>query len=431
MTQWAKPPQDRSQWVLFPERLDEAVASDHLVRLLDDILCRLDWTSWEATYHVNRGQPAIPPRVLAGVILYGLLTRIRSSRGLEDALTVRWDFRWLVEGRTIDHTTLSEFRRKHPEELKNLFVQIGLVAREMGWLSLELLAFDGTRIRANNRKSGTRTPERLREMREELAAKFAELEAQAAAADARDDEVFGSQSPHELSEELADVPRRRDQVDAALAELKRIEDANETQPKRIPLTDPESRLTPNKTGGFAPNDTPLATVDVESGLIVSADVIAMTDEDKHLLPALEDVKESFDLEELPPEVLADGMMASGENLADLAERNVTLYSPIPSKDQTDNPALREDPRQPVAEADWDRLPIKTVTGKGTKQKQQQLDKSAFVSDEERDCYWCPQGKRCRTSTPRASKNLRGTSSGGSVTKLMPRPVRRAHCGRCV
>ena len=79
-----------------------------------------------------RGQPPIHPRVLASVLLYGLLTRIRSSRALEEALCVRLDFRWLAEGRTIDHTTLSTFRKAHPEALKNLFVQIGLVARELG-----------------------------------------------------------------------------------------------------------------------------------------------------------------------------------------------------------------------------------------------------------------------------------------------------------
>lgn len=410
MTQWAKPPQDRSQLVLFAQRLDDAVAADHRVRLLDDILSRLDWTDWESNYCVDVGQPAIHPRVLASVLLYGLLTRIRSSRSLEEALIVRIDFRWLAEGRTIDHSTLSEFRRKHPERLKDLFVQIGLVAREMGCLSLELLAFDGTRIRANNRKRGTRTPERLREMREELAAKYAELEAALEAADARDEEVLGSQSLLESSEELADVKRRRDQVDAALAEIRRVEDAGETRPKRIPLTDPESRFTPNKEGGFAPNYTPLATVDVPSGLIVSADVITMTDEDKHLVSALEHVKESFDLEELPPEVLADGLMATGENLADLSDKDVTLYSPIPSKDPTENPAIRDDPSQAVPKADWDRLPTKTVTIKGTKQKQQQLDKSAFVYDTEQDCYWCPQGEKL----PHANTTRQTTSSGRKI-----------------
>ena len=130
----AKAPQGRGQMVLFTTRLDEVLAVDHPVRMLEEILSRIDWSPWEAGYDLTRGQPPIHPRVLAGVILYGLLTRIRSSRVLQEALSVRLDFRWLAEGRMIDHTTLSTFRKKHPEALKNLFVQIGLVARELGQL---------------------------------------------------------------------------------------------------------------------------------------------------------------------------------------------------------------------------------------------------------------------------------------------------------
>jgi len=389
MTQWAHPPTSREQMVLFAERLDDAVPRDHIVRLLDDILSRIDWSMWEAKYHVNRGQPAIHPRVLAGVLLYGLLTRIRSSRSLEEALIVRLDFRWLAEGRMIDHTTLSEFRRKYPAELKNLFVQIGLVARELGWLPLMTLAFDGTRIRANNRRNGTRTPDELRKMREELAAKYAELEAKMNDADAREEEAFGENSPHQLSEELANVQRRRAEVEAALAEIDRVKASGETVPARLPLTDPESRLTPNKHGGYAPNYTPTATVDVDSGLIVSAGVIAMTNEDPHLVPAIEDVQEQFGLDEPPPEMLADGMMCTGENLEALDAINVTLYSPIAGNDP-ENPALRDDPTQPVAPEQWQKLPTRTVTVGKVKSKQ--LDKSAFVYDEENNCYRCPQGE---------------------------------------
>ena len=115
---------------------------------------------------------------MAGVILYGVVCRIRTSRALEEALLVRSDFRWLVEGRTIDHTTISEFRRTNSEPLKKLFVQIALVAAQMGRLPLKTLGFDGTRLRADNRKGGTRTPEELRQAKAELEAQFAELEAQ-------------------------------------------------------------------------------------------------------------------------------------------------------------------------------------------------------------------------------------------------------------
>jgi transposase len=405
MTQWARPPQSREQLVLFAERLDDVVPQDHRVRLLDEILGQLDWSRWEAGYCVDRGQPAIHPRVLAGALLYGLLTRIRGSRPLEEALVVRLDFRWLVEGQTIDHTTLSEFRRKHRSQLKDLFVQIGLLARERGWLPLEQLAFDGTRVRASNRRRGTRTPDELRQMRAALAERFRELEAQMAEADGHDEELFGSGSAHVLPEALADVARRQAEVQAALAEVERAEQAGETLPKRIPLSDPQSRVMPNKDGGYAPNYTPLATVDVASGLIVSAEVIAGTDEDKHVLAAIADVQEQFGLDAPPPEMLADGLMATGENLAAFAEAGVTLYSPI-AGDDPDNPALREDPAQPVPPEQWDRLPTKAVGGK--RGGARRLDKAAFVYDAGRDCYWCPQGQPLpHAQTIREDRGRRG------------------------
>src|SRR6056297_2121174 len=392
MVNFAAPPLARDQIVLFPERLDQIIADDHTVRMIDDILGRLDWSHWEQLYNGRIGQPPIHPRVIASVILYGILCRIRSSRALEEALTIRSDFRWLVEGRTIDHTTISEFRRKHPDQLKKLFVQIVLVARDLGHVPLARLGFDGTRMRANNRKTGTRTPEELRKAKVELEAKFEELEAKTAASDQQDDERLGDDSDHQLSEELADVKRRRKKVDAALAEIERLTCEDEKVPARIPITDPESRVTPNKEGGFAPNYTPHATVDVDSGMVVSAGVISNTDEDKHMLAAVEDVKESFDLDEVPGELLADGMMSTGDNLAKCEEAGIDLYSPIKLGGGPDNPAVREDPSVPVAQADIERLPT-TTTKKKDGTKSTKFNKNAFVYDAQANCYYCPAGKQ--------------------------------------
>jgi transposase len=390
MTQWSLAPQQRDQMVLFAERLDDALPPEHPVRLLDDILSHLDWRKWEARYDKRLGQPAIHPRVLSAVLLYGLMTRIRSSRSLEEALLVRLDYRWLAEGRTIDHTTLSEFRRRYLAELKDLFVQICRIARGMGLLSLSRLAFDGTRVRSNNRRSGTRTLHQLRAEQAECEAKFAEFAAQAEAEDVRDQETFGLQSPHELPDELADVQRRREKIQAALNELARLEAAGETPPKRLPLTDPQSRMMPNKDGGFAPNYTPTATVDVESGLIVEATVLGVINEDQHLIPSLETVQQQFGLERPPAEVLADGLIGTGANLAAAEERGITVYSPCSIPDPATNPALRADPSQPVPADQWDRLPMKKVKHSG--KPGLQLEKSAFAYDAERDCYWCPQGR---------------------------------------
>lgn len=398
MTYWARAPEPREQAILFPHRLDQALPPDHVVRLLDELLDRLDWSPFEACYHGRIGQPPIHPRVLASVLLYGQWTRLRSSRRLEEALWVRLDFRWLAEGQTIDHTTLSEFRRRHSRELKGLFVQVCQLAREVGLLTLEHLGFDATRVRANNRRSGTRTAEELRKERAELAARFDEFLEQAEAEDARDEERFGLRNPQELPPELRDAQRRKEQLDAALKNLEEAVEAGGTAPKRVPITDLEARVMPNKDGGHAPNYTPTATVDLASGLVVGADVLVVVNEDGHLLAACEEVQQEFALP-TPPAMSADGLMATGANIAACEERGITFYSPVPLPDPAANPALRADPSQPVAEADWDRLPTHPV--KVNRETRRQLDKTAFVYDETRNCYWCPAGQplnyTCTTS----------------------------------
>ena len=96
----------RDQLVLFLERLNRSVDADHDVRLVDKTLQSVDFSEWEARCELTKGQPPIHPRAVAGVIRHGLLCRNRSSHTLEEALQVRLDFRWLVEGRQIDHSSV-------------------------------------------------------------------------------------------------------------------------------------------------------------------------------------------------------------------------------------------------------------------------------------------------------------------------------------
>lgn len=402
---WTLPPLSRDQLVLFSDRLDDVIPKDHPVRLVDEIMSRIDWAPWEARYHGRLGQPAIHPRVLASVLLYGILVKIRASRTLEESLHIRLDFKWLASNRSIDHTTLSEFRRRFAAELKDLFVQIGLIAQSLDVLSLQQLAFDGTRMRANNRRRGSRTPDELRKAKQELQEKFDQMRALAEKEDAQG-EVLAS--GRRLPDELADTERRLARVDAALAEIARLEEAGETPPARLPTTDPESRILPNKEGGFAPNYTPLATVDVASGMIVASDVIAGSDEEHHLAAAVLEVQEDFGQEEPSPEMLADGLMATGATLAAMDELNVTLYSPVPIADPQ-NPALRDDPSKPVPAEAWDRLPQKPARSRNG-EKRPQLTKEAFVYDAEKNVYFCPQGEKLEPvhTTSERSKTGRTT-----------------------
>ncbi len=93
---WQDAPAPREQLVLFTESLESRIPDDHPVRLLDEILGSLDWTTWEAKYHGRLGQPPIHPRIIASVLLFAMIRRVRSSRNIEYQIRHSIDFMWLV-----------------------------------------------------------------------------------------------------------------------------------------------------------------------------------------------------------------------------------------------------------------------------------------------------------------------------------------------
>jgi len=116
----------------------------------------------------------------------------------------------------------------------------------------------------------------------------------------------------------------------------------------------------------------------------------------------------------PEAFLADTAHGTGENLAGMEERNVTFFTPMePSQPQEGNPARRDDPSQPVAEADWPRLP---------RNAKKQLAKSCFIYAEGDDCYYCPQGRVLRYAG--LQKDIR---NGQAITI---RVYRCEHCENC-
>ena len=148
---WAHAAVCRDQLVFFATKLDDIIKPDDPVQAVDRVLGEVDWRPMEAIDNGRLGRPPIHASILCGVILYGLISRIRASRNLEEALVVRTEFQWLAHGMSIDHTTINEFRGKHPQQLCELFVQIVLIGQEIGLVKFKRLGFDGTRVLSNNR----------------------------------------------------------------------------------------------------------------------------------------------------------------------------------------------------------------------------------------------------------------------------------------
>lgn len=388
---WAESPMNRQQMAMFAPTLDSMISEDDQVRLFDEVLARMDWSAWEAEYHGRRGQPPIHPRFMAAAILYGLCRGIRSSRKLEEACHYRFDFVWLVEGRKIDHSTFAKFRTKFAEPLKELFKQVGRVAMSMGLVRLCEVAFDGTRVKANNSRYNTRTAKTLEERVQQLDELFDEMMAEATASDAAEETqqtLEGDDSPTRLPGQLAKEAERRNRVREALEKAKEADAARgkkginpEKNPAQVPTTDPESRVMSNKEGGYAPNYTPTATTDGHRGFIVDCEVLSEVNETGEATASVDRIEDTFG--EKPKKFLTDGGNNSGYVMQGMEDRDVEFYAPVSSNQPQDgSPAKREDPRQPVPEDQWSSMP---------RNSQKRLDKSNFVYDAEKDQYYCPQG----------------------------------------
>jgi hypothetical protein len=314
-----------------------------------------------------------------------LYRSIRSSRRLEEACWYRFDFKWLVENRHIDHTTFAKFRTKFHEPLKVLFRQIGHFAMDMGLMRLCDVAFDGTRIKANNSRFKTRTVKTLEEKLRLLDQLFEDLTAQITAADHEQDALG---SPTRLPEELADVERRRESLRQTLAQAHAADEARSKQgidpqknPAQIPTTDPNSKVMPNKEGGYAPNYTPTAVTDGDHGFVGDCDVLAEVNEGPAAAASVTRIEENFGKK--PEHFLTDAGNNSGQIIEQMEALGVEFYAPVESNQpQPGNPAKREDPTQAVPPSEWDKLP---------RNQQGTLAKACFVFDAQKDQYYCPQG----------------------------------------
>lgn len=383
---WATPTTARHQLTLFSPSLDDMIAEEDPLRQLDGIFESLDWSEYERGYDGVRGQPAIHPRYVAAAIFYGILKGLRSSRRVEEATRKHIDFMWLLHGQTIDHSTLCKFRTRFGAALKGTFQQINREGLRCMGDRLTELVIDGTRLRACSDRHGARTAEWLEKRLAQLQLHMEQALQEMGEQDVKDDPQ--SATPEQLQSRLEDLQREKQRCEDALAvarqrdEVKQAKDGTSATPVRVPLTDPDAFILPNKEGGYAPNYTPVAAVDSATGMIMAADVLADASEAASIEPLLTEIKQ--ELGQTPQRLLCDSGFSSGANQAALEEKAIALYAPVNAPVPEAHPARRDDPSQPLAENRITGLPRVDSSGK--------LDRNAFLFDPTNDCYWCPMGR---------------------------------------
>jgi transposase len=227
---------DRSQLLLLPEAIDDYVDAENPVRFIDAFVDGLDLkTLGFARVDANvMGRPSYDPGDLLKLYIYGYLNRVRSSRRLEAECHRNVEVIWLLRTLRPDFKTIADFRSNNRNAFKSVFREFTVLCRRLDLFGRELLAVDGTRIKAVNNKDKNFTKASLKAF---IAAADKKLDDYLGRLDACDDAEHpsvGSRTKN-LAEKIENLKRKRGEYAAHLKLLERSGD------DQVSMTDPDSR----------------------------------------------------------------------------------------------------------------------------------------------------------------------------------------------
>jgi transposase len=308
---------DRQTGFLLPPSVEEWLPEKHLARFVVEVIDGLDLRAMIGSYR-GSGSASYHPRMLLGILVYGYATGIFSSRKLERSTYDSVAFRFIAANDHPDHDTIATFRRRFLKQIESLFVQVLLLASEMGLLKLGTLGLDGTKIHANASRHSALSYEHAGKIEAQLKAEVAELMAKAEAVD-QADIPDGMSIPDELArreDRLQKIAEARAKIEARSKERFAREQAEHEaklaarkaktastgkkpggkppQPPaqgplpadQINLTDEESCIMPVAGGGFEQCYNAQAAVAEGSLLVVATDVVAAPNDKQQIEPML-------------------------------------------------------------------------------------------------------------------------------------------------
>ena len=346
---------DRDQLTLFPEALDDYISEENPVRFIDAYVASLDLDQLGFRHAILRetGRPPYHPGDLLKLYLYGYLNRVRSSRQLEREAQRNVEVMWLMRRLAPDFKTIADFRRDNRQAIRNVSREFTLFCRQLDLFSGDLVAIDGSKFKAVNRRDRNFTRKQLKRVIQKLEEDIDRYLDEMDRADAEEPEQK-KLTAEELQEKIDEMKRRRAEAEKM---EKKLDESGETQ---ISLTDPDSRMMPVSGG----RRTDVAynvqfSVDPKHKLIVDHEVTnAVTDRDllSHMAIRVKDLLGVDDLE-----VLADMGYYHSKEVKACLEAGITPYIPKPQTSASRKRGL--------------------------------FAKDDFRFDQEQDCYWCPAGEK--------------------------------------
>jgi transposase len=360
-------------------RLEEALPPEHPIHVFVDLVQSVDLSHFVIPPG-PKGEKPYHPHALFGILAWGYLHGVRSSRKLARLARQEATFVYLAGGGQPTYRTLARFRRENAVAFRTIFQETVVLALRLGLARLGQVALDGTKLKANTSKHKAMSYGRMRQREAQLKDEIARLLEQAEAQDTAEDQEYGVDSDgYAVAEELARREARLAKIQAAREHLEAEQRAEQGWPEDAPpviadkeqrsFADPDARIMLMKRGEYDYAYNAQAGVDGESGVIVVAELTNVAPDVGHLPAAAAEVRTLREVADRPDESLttlsADAGYFSGENAAEDGAGLDLLIA-----------AGRDDPAQPAGPA----------PGPG-----QVYAIDRFGYDATRDVWVCPAG----------------------------------------
>lgn len=357
--------EDRNQATLFPERLDDYVAEDNPVRVIDVFIDDLDVSGLGFKAEpATMGRPGYHPKTMLKLYVYGYLNRVQSSRRLEVEAQRNVELMWLTGRLAPDFKTIADFRKNNGEAIRLVCREFVMLCKKLNLLSAKLVAIDGSKFKAVNSRDRNFT-------RAKMKRRLADVEAAIERYLTRLDEADRREPPADDAETLkAKVGKLREE----LARLKKLGVRMRKAPdQQLSLTDPDARSMNSRGSGVVGYNVQSA-VDSKHHLIIAHDVSNVGSDRQQLSPMATEAKAILGTKKL--EVVADRGYYNGDEIRACELSGIDAYVPKPTTSPN--------------------------KAKG------QFDRSAFKYIKRSDQYQCPAGERLtyRFSRTEAGKEIR-------------------------
>ena len=402
----------RSQLLLLPEAVDDYVGADNPVRFIDAFVDELDLAAagFDRVEAKATGRPGYAPADLLKLYIYGYLNRVRSSRRLEAECRRNIEVIWLLRTLKPDFKTIADFRSDNRAAFRSVFRQFTLFCSELNLFGRDLLAVDGTRIKAVNNKDRNFTRSSLEKFIKAVDERLDEYLKRLDEGDFAEAATGGSRTKN-LAEKIEALSKKRGRYGALLAELER------TGESQISLTDPDSRAMAAHTKVGVGYNIQIA-VDAKNKMIVEQAVTNQVVDMGLLTQTAEPARVILDVETI--DVVADRGYFKIEDIEACEKAGVTPYIPKPQRGSSvKNGFFRKDEFRYDAEGDVYICPAGQTLSPHHVGKLRDLEKIDYSNPAA--CRACPLRSRCTTNIRRVSRLENEAVLDRMAARLKERP----------